>query len=199
MGTNQRAQIVMNDDEITEFIEHSRTCTMATVGPNGTPHLVAMWYAVIDGQIWFETSPRGEDRQSATQPGDHRVIESGYTYDQLRGVSIEGKGVVIDDADPLWKVGVNVFERYTGPYSDDMKPFVETMLNKRVAVRVDVERIRTWDHRKLGCRPCRSAVQQPSSCRAQRADLAVLASARRATGDHPPCGLPQDPVRDRRE
>jgi len=31
-----------------------------------------------------------------------------------------------------------------------MKPFVETMLNKRVAVRVDVERIRSWDHRKLG-------------------------------------------------
>ena len=34
-----------------------------------------------------------------------------------------------------------------------MKPFVEVMLNKRVAVRVDVERIRSWDHRKLGMAP----------------------------------------------
>ena len=60
MGTNQRAQIVMSDAEIAEFIEQSRTCTMATVGPNGTPHLVAMWYAVIDGQIWFETKSRAQ-------------------------------------------------------------------------------------------------------------------------------------------
>ena len=29
MGTNQRAKIVMADDEITEFIDRSRTATMA--------------------------------------------------------------------------------------------------------------------------------------------------------------------------
>jgi hypothetical protein len=45
---------------------------------------------------------------------------------------------------------VNVFERYYGPYSDDLKPVVETMLNKRVAVRVKSDRVRSWDHRKLG-------------------------------------------------
>ena len=74
MGTNQRAQIVMTDDEIAEFIEHSRTATMATVGPNGTPHLVAMWYAVIDGQIWFETkAPVAEGGQPAARPAHHRV------------------------------------------------------------------------------------------------------------------------------
>jgi len=154
MGTNQRAQIVMSDTEIAEFIEQQRTCTMATVGPNGTPHLVAMWYAVINGQIWFETKSRAQKTVNLRRNPIITVsIEAGYTYDQLRGVSIEGKGVVIDDADQLWKVGVNVFERYTGPYTEEMKPFVETMLNKRVAVRVDVERIRSWDHRKLGMPP----------------------------------------------
>ena len=44
----------MSDDEIAEFIERSRTATMATVLPDGRPHLVAMWYAVVDGEIWFE-------------------------------------------------------------------------------------------------------------------------------------------------
>ena len=151
MGTNQRAQIVMSDEEIREFIDHNRTCTMATVGPDGTPHLVAMWYAVLDGQIWFETKARAQKTVNLRRnPRITCMIEDGLTYDTLRGVSIEGTGVVVDDPDALWKVGVNVFERYTGPYTDEMKPFVETMLNKRVAVRVDVERIRSWDHRKLG-------------------------------------------------
>ena len=81
------------------------------------------------------------------------MIEDGHTYDTLRGVSIEGGASIVDDPDALWQVGVSVLERYTGPYTEEMKPFVEIMLNKRVAVRVDVERIRSWDHRKLGMDP----------------------------------------------
>lgn len=45
---------------------------------------------------------------------------------------------------------MNVWERYNGPYSEDVRPMVEFMLAKRVAVRVDVARTRSWDHRKLG-------------------------------------------------
>ena len=154
MGTNQRSQITMSDEEIAEFIERSRTATMATVGPNGTPHLVAMWYAVLEGKIWFETKARAQKVVNLRRNSQITcMIEDGLTYDALRGVSIEGNGVIVEDPDEIWKVGVNVFERYTGPYTEEMKPFVETMLNKRVAVRVDVERIRSWDHRKLGMPP----------------------------------------------
>ena len=151
MGTNQRAQIQLSDDEVTAFIEQSRTATMATVGPTGLPHLVAMWFAVVDGAIWFETKARS---QKAVNLGrDPRItvlMESGNTYNELKGVSLEGRAVVVDDPEALWAVGVSVWERYTGPYTEEMRPFVEFMLNKRVAVRVDVERIRSWDHTKLG-------------------------------------------------
>jgi PPOX class probable F420-dependent enzyme len=154
MGTNQRAQITMTDDEIAAFVERSRTATMATVGPTGTPHLVAMWYAVIDGQIWFETKARSQKAQNLRRDGRLTcMIEDGLTYDTLRGVSIEGHGVIVDDPDALWEIGVNVWERYTGPYTDEAKPLVEFMLHKRVAVRLDVDRIRSWDHRKLGLAP----------------------------------------------
>lgn len=154
MGTNQRAHITLTDTEITTFIEHSRTATMATIGPNGMPHLVAMWFAVIDGVIWFET--KGRSQKAVNLGRDDRItvlLESGNTYNELKGISLEGRGVIVDDADALWAVGVNLWERYTGPYTEDMRPFVELMLNKRVAVRVDVDRIRSWDHAKLGMDP----------------------------------------------
>ena len=141
----------MTTDEITEFIERSRTATMATIGPDGLPHLVAMWYAVIDGVLWFET--KGRSQKAVNLGRDNRItvlIESGHTYNELKGVSLEGRAEVLDDADALWAVGVSVWERYNGPYTEEMRPFVELMLNKRVAVRVDVERIRSWDHAKLG-------------------------------------------------
>ena len=53
MGTNQRAQIVMTDAEIADFVNSSRTGTLATIGADGQPHLTAMWYGVVDGEIWF--------------------------------------------------------------------------------------------------------------------------------------------------
>ena len=154
MGVNQRAQIAMTDDEIANFLERQRTATFATIGPTGAPHLVAMWYAVIDGQLWFETKAKAQKTQNLLRDGRLTcLVEDGHTYDTLQGVSLEGRGVVVDDADALWRVGVSVWERYTGPYSEEMRPFVEMMLNKRGAVRLDVDRVRSWDHRKLGMDP----------------------------------------------
>lgn len=151
MGVNQRAQIRMTDEEIAEFVARSRTATMATLGPDGTPHLVAMWYAVVDGQIWFETKAKSQKVVNLRRDARITVlVEAGDTYDQLRGVAIEGTAVISDDPDDCHRVGVSVFERYTGPYTDDLKPAVEAMMNKRVAVRVEPKRTRSWDHRKLG-------------------------------------------------
>ncbi len=46
------------------------------------------------------------------------MVEAGHTYDTLRGVALEGQATVVDDPDALWTVGVNVWERYNGPYTD---------------------------------------------------------------------------------
>ena len=154
MGNNQRSQIEMSDAEIATYLERSRTATMVTNGPSGHPHAVAMWYAVVDGAIWFETKAKSQKATNLRRdPKITVLIEDGHTYDTLRGVSFEGTAEIVDDADRLWDVGVSVWERYNGPYTEEMKPLVEFMLHKRVAVRVDVSRTRSWDHRKLGMDP----------------------------------------------
>jgi PPOX class probable F420-dependent enzyme len=152
MGINQRAMIRMTDDEVITFLEQSRTATMATVGPGGLPHLVAMWYGLLDGKVCFETKAKSQKVQNLRRdPRIACMVEGGQTYDELRGVSIEGRATIIDDldSDKYWAAGISLFERYNGPYTDEMRPFVETMMNKRVVVVVEPERIRSWDHRKL--------------------------------------------------
>ncbi len=151
MGTNQRAQIVMTDDEITGFVNCSRTGALATLGPDGQPHLVAMWYGVVDGEIWLETKAKSQKAVNLRRdPRFTFMIEDGDTYDSLRGVSFEGTAEIVDDPETIFRVGVSVWERYTGPYTDEMKPAVDQMMNKRVAVRLVPSRTRSWDHRKLG-------------------------------------------------
>jgi hypothetical protein len=78
------------------------------------------------------------------------MVEDGETYDQLRGVEIVGTAEIVEDPDRMWEAGVSVFERYTGPYSEAMRPHVAAMLNKRVVVKVHTSRVVSWDHRKLG-------------------------------------------------
>ncbi|QEN15157.1 PPOX class F420-dependent oxidoreductase [Mycolicibacterium sp. ELW1] len=154
MGTNQRNQIVMSDAEVADFVARSRTGTMATIGPDGQPHLVAMWYGVLDGEIWVET--KAKSQKAVNLRRDPRVsflIEDGDTYDSLRGVSFEGVAEIVEDPDTIFKVGVSVWERYNGPYTDDLKPAVDMMMNKRVAVRIVAKRTRSWDHGKLGLPP----------------------------------------------
>jgi len=154
MGTNQRNQIVMSDAEIADFVARSRTGTMATIGADGQPHLVAMWYGVLDGEIWVETKAKSQKAVNLRRnPKVSFLIEDGDTYDTLRGVAFEGVAEIVEDPDTIFKVGISVWERYNGPYTDDLKPAVDMMMNKRVAVRIVANRTRSWDHGKLGMPP----------------------------------------------
>lgn len=154
MGENLRTMITMSQQEIADFIEGQRVATVATIGPTGHAHLVAMWYAVLDGEIWIET--KAKSQKIANLRRDNRVsllIEAGSTYNELRGVSFEGEGMLTEDSDDIWRVGVSVFERYVAPYSESARSQVERMMHNRVVVRFNFNRIRSWDHRKLGLEP----------------------------------------------
>jgi PPOX class probable F420-dependent enzyme len=151
---NQRAQIVMSPDEVEDFLRRQRSATVATLGPLGRPHLVGMWYAVHDGHVWIETKAKSQKVVNLRRdPTMSFLVEAGHTYDQLRGVALEGTGTIVEDLDVVWDVCVNVFERYNAPYTEELKPFVELMAKNRVVVRLDPVRTRSWDHRKLGMAP----------------------------------------------
>jgi PPOX class probable F420-dependent enzyme len=148
---NRRDQIKMSDAEITEFLNGRRTMNIATIGKDGRPHLVAMWYGFLDGAPAFWTYERSQKIVNLRRdPRVTGLVEAGETYDQLQGVELVGTGTIVEDHDQLMAVGRSVFERYTGPYTDEMAPFLEQTGRKRVAVRIDVERVVSWDHRKLG-------------------------------------------------
>jgi PPOX class probable F420-dependent enzyme len=150
----ERDRIVMSDAEVSSFLREQRVATLATIGPSGRPHLAAMWYALVGDQLWFET--KAKSQKAVNLRRDDRItvlVEAGHTYDALRGVSLDGRGVIVSDPDALWAVGVSIWERYTGPYDESLRPAVEMMLHKRIAIRVEVDRVRSWDHRKLGLDP----------------------------------------------
>jgi nitroimidazol reductase NimA-like FMN-containing flavoprotein (pyridoxamine 5'-phosphate oxidase superfamily) len=49
----QRDVVAMTDAEITALLGSSRKVQLATINPDGTPHLVTMFHALIDRRIAF--------------------------------------------------------------------------------------------------------------------------------------------------
>jgi PPOX class probable F420-dependent enzyme len=144
----------MTDAEVAAFLEERRTMSMCTVNFDGSIHAVAMWYGFLEGAVAVETKAKSQKVQNLRRdPRMTCLFEAGHSYEELRGVELVGRAEIVDDPDRLWALGVSIFERYTGPYSEEMRPFVELMLHKRVVVKLHVERTVTWDHRKLGLPP----------------------------------------------
>jgi PPOX class probable F420-dependent enzyme len=157
-GVKQRDLIRMTDEEIDAFLHERRPMTMCTLNHDGSIHAVAMWYGFVDGTIAIETKAKA---QKAVNLGrDTRLtllFEDGDYYEELRGVELVGHAELVEDPDKMWELGVNLFERYYGTYSEELRPFVETMLNKRIVAKINVERTVSWDHRKLGLPSTRPA------------------------------------------
>ena len=150
-GVKQRDVVKMSKEEIEAFLAGRRSMTMSTIAPDGTIHSVAMWYGLVDGAPVFETKAKSQKVQNLRRdPRITCLVEDGEYYEELRGVELVGEAEIIDDADYLKRVGISVFERYYGAYTDDMEPMLQAMLNKRVAVKVNVHKVVSWDHSKLG-------------------------------------------------
>jgi PPOX class probable F420-dependent enzyme len=150
-GVNQRGQIRMTPEEVDAFLAERRPMTMCTINHDGSIHAVAMWYGFVDGCIAIETKAKSQKaRNLARDPRMTVLMEDGDYYEELRGVELVGTAEIVDDPDKMWELGVSLFERYYGTYTEELRPYVETMLNKRIVAKLAVTRTVSWDHRKLG-------------------------------------------------
>lgn len=148
MGS-RRQQIRMNDDEVASFLAAGRTLQIATNGADGFPHLVPMWYAVLDGRL--TTWSYGKSQKVVNLRRDPRItclVESGDCYEELRGVQVRGRAELVDDPATVLRVGEAIYERYRGPADDTARAGIAREGAKRVAVVVHPERIVSWDHAK---------------------------------------------------
>ena len=148
---SRRNTIRMNDEEIRAFLEEQRTLQVATIDHDGFPHVVAMWYVLIDNEIAFWTYAKSQKALNLRRdPRLTCLVETGTRYEQLRGVQMKGNAVLNSDPATVLKLGEAIWERYTGPLNENTRPMVEAQAVKRVAIVVKPVEIVSWDHRKLG-------------------------------------------------
>lgn len=152
---SRREQIQMSQDETLEFMRTNKTAILTSIGKDGYPHPMPMWFFVEDdGTVAFTTFRKSQKvKNIKANPKVGILIESGEEYSQLKGVLIHSQAQVIDDlentldtmvrlagGDPMAQ---NLEER------ENLRNAVRPSAKKRVVVRCVPDKFITWNHAKL--------------------------------------------------
>ncbi len=165
---SRRQEIKLKDDEAASFMAEQRVVVCATNGPRGWPHLMPLWFVLREPapgdsgpQVWAWTYAASQKARNLERDARATLqLETGDTYDQLRGVMLETEVVLHHDLETVTGVGMDLFTRYAAapgqpPLGPDALPvevraMVQAQAPKRVGLQFVERRRASWDHRKLG-------------------------------------------------
>src|SRR5918994_81874 len=128
-----RSAVQMSEQEIEQFLLDNMKVQIATIGPDGTPHLTTLYYVLEDGMLAFWTY--GRSQKVVNLRRDPRItclVEAGGGYFELR-VARRMAG----DVD-------------LGDFGDEI---VDKQARKRVGIVVEPVKVASWDHHKMAGPP----------------------------------------------
>lgn len=153
---SRRPEIAMSPEELRAFLDETRVITVATIGPNGRPHLMPLWFVRDGDALLTWTYARSQKvRNLERLPQATVQVEGGHAYHELRGAMLECDVEIVRDTPRVLAVGERLARRYLDIPPDVPLPPRELEARtrqaaKRVVLRFVPTRVVSFDHRKLG-------------------------------------------------
>lgn len=150
---NQRDRIRMTEDEIGAFLAQCRTVVLCTIGPDGVPDPVPMWFVTRPDGLYLRTYASSQKVANLRRdPRASLLAELGERYGELRGVQYTGTFEISDDVDLICEVFADLLVKYEGmdpAHRDAAAVGYRDKASRMVALRLVPQRTISWDHRKL--------------------------------------------------
>ncbi len=152
---HRRDQIRMTDAEIRDFLRTQKTIILSSIGPDGVPHPMPMWFVTDDDLAVSMATFRGTQKIVNLQrdPRVSLLVESGREYPELKGVVIYGTAELSEDADAIVATLVAASQKETTVTDAEtraaMSEGMKKSASKRILIRVKPDRVVSWDHSKL--------------------------------------------------
>jgi PPOX class probable F420-dependent enzyme len=148
----------MSRAEVDSFLSSCPTAVLTTIGKDGFPHSTAMWFVLdtSERRLWMWTYAKSQKAVNLRR--DSRcsfLAEQGTQYTELKGVLVRTKVALIEDFDDVGRIGKDLYRRYVddnGPQGAALEE-IERQARKRVGLSLDLTRVASWDHSKLGRSP----------------------------------------------
>ncbi len=149
---NRRDAIAIDDAERRRYVDAALTMILISIGADGYPHAVPMWFTVDDdGCVYMTTYGRSQKAVNLRRnPRTALLVESGVRYDELKGVLIRGTAEVLEDLDLCVRVLTRIHTKHVGGLAEGVEELMRAQARKRVVLKITPERVASWDHAKLG-------------------------------------------------
>ncbi|HEX9064032.1 MAG TPA: pyridoxamine 5'-phosphate oxidase family protein [Streptosporangiaceae bacterium] len=150
----QRDQVAMTQQQAAALLAAGRKVQLATNGADGFPHLVTMYYVLVDGQIAFWTYRKSQKALNlGRDPRISCLVEDGEEYFDLRGVLVQGVTRRIEDPERIAAIGRGITAVVGGALADAgedaREAYIAHAASKRYAYLVEPRRVISWDHTRL--------------------------------------------------
>lgn len=139
-------KIALTDEEKARLFAEADVARFATVDEDGLPHVVPVTFAIVDGDLCFETDGDSIKVRNVERTGKAAaVVDAGEDdYSRHRGVQWRGSARVVEDEETIADVERALF----GAVKPDS--FRQEGRHRRVKVALTPEREVSWDFSKAG-------------------------------------------------
>jgi PPOX class probable F420-dependent enzyme len=128
-----------------DYLLSCKSLQLATLHPDGSPHLATMWFGVLGGDIVMWTRRTSvKARNLRHDPRVACLVESGRDYRSLKGLSVTGRAELVEDDERMLLIGEAIVPRnFSGPDRPDHREMA--LSGARVGIIVHAERWASWD------------------------------------------------------
>jgi PPOX class probable F420-dependent enzyme len=98
--TEQRRgrRIALSPEERDRYLREQRTCRVGTVGPDGRPHVSALWFVWDGSALWLNSLTNSQRWANLMRsPAVSVLVDSGHEFMELAGVELIGDVEVVGE------------------------------------------------------------------------------------------------------
>ena len=138
--------MAMSKAEIDAFLNGVHLARVATVRPDGRPHVVPVWYLWEDGCFYIETS-RSAVKADNLRSNPNIAITVDITEGglRLRYVILEGQATLIENKATVKKLTERIYSRYVGVEAVQTPTLIEMLEVDNLIVRLKPAKFITMD------------------------------------------------------
>lgn len=138
-----RSLLRLTPEELDALLAGERTAHVATVSPDGWPHVVPLWFVWLEGALWVNNLRRSRRTRNLERGSPVAVcVDAGARYADLRGAVLYGRFVAADDDPGLGAVRAAFAAKYWGGHEVGA-------LRSHQWLRLRAERTASWDFAKI--------------------------------------------------
>lgn len=149
---SRRDLIRMSDAESLEYLRTQCKTVLGTVGKDGMPHLVTLYYGVDqEGRIVISSFAKAQKVVNCERdPRATITVETGDTYHEIKSVMAQCNVEIVRDFEPMRAAMQYIRSANPRPHTESAQEQIAASYAKRVILRLTPFRYISWDHSKLG-------------------------------------------------